>query len=58
MIDIKLANIKTPNNGVTFESMGIMSDTIIIKIEIVKKQSIANPFLSPVSSGKAKIKRA
>lgn len=50
--------MKTPNSGVTFESIGIISETIIIKIEIVKKQSMANPFLSPVSSGKAKMKSA
>ena len=58
VIDIKLVSMKTPNRGVTFESIGIISETIIIKIEIVKKQSMANPFLSPVSSGKAKMKSA
>ena len=58
VIEIKQTNMKRPNSGVTVESIGIMSETIIIKMEMVKKQSIANPILSPVSSGNVKMKRA
>ena len=58
VIDSILTNMKAPNSGVTLESIGIISETIIMRIEIVKKQSIANPILSPVSSGNANINKA
>ena len=51
VMNIMLRIINLASRGVTFESIGIMSETIIVRMDVVRKHWIARPMRSPEEAG-------